>query len=606
MPYPQTRPDRSVFEDLTDEYTSVSAPASVFTPLTSSDALASLVLKGEFRAAESLREEMLLHRIPITYDVVYIQAALDAITKKRPKGAVDDRPDLFEAWLSLVPDAHEQRNTFTEVRHLMFRNMDYLNLQFICRFGLILGSKGYCAGNASMQVVSVLARYACPSVTEAYLRQLEEKCRSYHARVGSGSPEKSLSRAYNLAIRTLALAGRTKATLRLIHVAKERDISILDFTLSIASKTSPKQDVDHKSPALRPTSTIAEASPDSLARRLWLLRKALTSHSPPSPYALLRFITDYRTEGRTRGTTLLRGRAYRHSAKSASTWAMAEMLYHRAREEHIYTLIVFAQHFHLIGVPGRSVLSRIRGQQGKSARQGRSRRLKSPSYPISEKLYPTRHHTALVWEALVKTSPKAERERLYSLLLKLVQGNLNRDQLLAAETSQPLHLQLPANAFDAAHFAPFIQAHAKRDPKKASLVMNDMVNLGIQPQIVQWSMVARGYAQHGNPSTALRILDWLEDSERKQHMDDKPEREERLYRPSDLLLGTCTNVLRGFVAGGDAENALEVERRLIERFGYVLGERRATDAAITSLRMLKTELTTRFVDHFLQMPPHCS
>jgi len=54
-------------------------------------------------------------------------------------------------------------------------------------------------------------------------------------------------------------------------------------------------------------------------------------------------------------------------------------------------------------------------------------------------------------------------------------------------------------------------------------------------------------------------------------------------------LGVHTNVLRGFVLGGDVQHAREVERRLVERLGYQAGDRPATDASMVLLRELEAE-----------------
>jgi pentatricopeptide repeat protein len=151
-------------------------------------------------------------------------------------------------------------------------------------------------------------------------------------------------------------------------------------------------------------------------------------------------------------------------------------------------------------------------------------------------------------------------------------------------------LQLPPDTFGDAHFSPFIIPLAKHSPWKASGVLRDMVALEIEPTMVQWSIVARGYAQHGDPAAALRILDQMEEIDRKTNDGaDTDDGEENLQQavprhPPDKLLGTHTNVLRGFVLAGRLDHARQVEKRLVERLGYQAGHRVATDAAINLLR----------------------
>jgi hypothetical protein len=76
-----------------------------------------------------------------------------------------------------------------------------------------------------------------------------------------------------------------------------------------------------------------------------------------------------------------------------------------------------------------------------------------------------------------------------------------------------VRVQTPADAFDAAHFSPFVSSWSRlgrgrgRGPTEAARVLRDMMELGVNPTLVQWSMVARGYVQHGDAEVALRI--WI-------------------------------------------------------------------------------------------------
>ena len=615
MPYPTTHPDVAVFEPMSEEYVSVSTPnARHFTPLTSSETLVSLVSKSNFNAADALRKEMISHHIPIPRNVLYLRAALHAITQRRPKGSAKERMDAFEAWLSFTPDRHEVWQSFHSIQQRLFRSMDHLNLTLVYSFGLVLASKGYCSGGAAMQVVATLARYALPSVVERYLREVEDAARKYYSKMEMDPPSDLFAGAYNLSIRTVALGGKGDAALRLISRLHSRGIHISDFTLNIVAKhASDRQMVIEQIQAMYPSwtfqdtgarpvtmecETISEsqtADIAELAARLRALRNALRSPSPPSPHALQSFITSYQGTGRTRALPLLRALAYRHSSKSASTWAFTAMLHHRSRQQPLHLLLVFAQHFHLVGVPRKTLLSLIRGTRGQQARNEHLPQWMTGTCPISEKLWPSAYHTAFVWEAIVMLSPGTERERLYALLVSLVRRSRQADQepeqnhQTGADRPR-VRMQSPPDTYDAAHFSPFVSWWARRRPAKAASVLRDMVNLGVEPSVVQWSMVARGYAQHDDPSVALRILDRFAEMERGRDGDDDTgvaEREGEVKPPSDALLGIHTNVLRGFVLAHDVAHAREVERRLVGRLGYRVGDRPATDASIALLRELE-------------------
>ncbi|KAG6336389.1 hypothetical protein ID866_2709 [Astraeus odoratus] len=638
MPYPQSRPDPSVFEDMTEEYSSVSSLGpSVFTPLSSSETLASLVRRGDFKAADTLRQEMIAHQIPIVRDGLYQRAALHAIRERRPHVyRARDRLQSFDAWMALVPDRQEKACTFYAVRQHIFRSMDHLNLEVVHRFGLVLAAKGYFCNAAVLQVVATLAQYAQPGVTESFLQRLDAQCRTHAAGDSAMSPESLMEAPFNMAIKKHALVRRTTAALRLIEMAHERGVRASDDTLDIVLKHAPDKQrtaekIRMRFPAYTSTlpvqsnASISPSEPGSLRERLRVLRQAFTSPRPPSPYALLRFVTDYRTLGRFRAISLLRKCAFRHSFASASTWVLAEMLYHRERREHLRTLAAFAKYFHLVGVPRKTVLSLLRGSTRKSIRPssrtfgfgvGMNVQVHFPPYPLKQRLWPSSSHTALVWEALVTMSKAHERKRLYALLLQLVERTRQHDgpsERTDAEGAlafdapgrpQKSSLELPPTSFDAAHFSPFIQTHAARGrPDRAAQVIADMVARGIQPGIKHWSMLARGYAQDGDANMAFKILDHLEAAERSQMEggaasggagagEGTAEGVRCTYGPSDDLLGTHTNVLRGFVLGNDVEHAREVNLRLLERCGYQPGTRPATDDAIELLGALEAARKT--------------
>ncbi|KAG8216792.1 hypothetical protein J3R82DRAFT_7039 [Butyriboletus roseoflavus] len=619
MPYPTGHPDASVFEPMSEEYTSVfTAGPHHFTPLSSSETLASLVLKGNFQAAESLRKEMISHHIPIPCNALYLRAALHAITEVRPRGSAKERLDAFEAWLSLAPDRHEEGQSFHDIRQRLFRFMDHLNLTLVYRFGLVLASKGYYSGKAAMQVVSTLARYTRLSVVERYLLEVEDASRDYLSKKGTVPPSELLAGAYNVAIRTVALAGKHEAAHYLISMAQPRRVHISSFTLEIVAKHAPDrqmatdrirgmypprilQNTSTPSVSVKCKTIPAENSADIavLAARLRSLRIALRSPFQPSPHALRSFVISYRALGRTRALVLLRSLAYRHSPKSASTWAFTKMHHHHSRREPIHVLSIFSQHFHLVGVPRRTLLSFIRGTRGQQPRKERVRRWVTHPLPKSQKLWPTAYHTALVWEAIVLLSPSIERERLYTLLLSLVRRSKQQEVGLDGpgsrqipEADQP-RLQLPPDTYDNVHFSSFVSWWARRNPARATSVLQDMVDLGVEPSMIQWSLVARGYAQHDDPLVALRILDCLEDVERGREDNagiDDGDAAAKGMCPSDVLLGAHTNVLRGFVIAGDVQHAREVEGRLVARLGYQAGQRRVTDANIALLRGLEDKL----------------
>ncbi|KAG2139552.1 hypothetical protein BD769DRAFT_1626501 [Suillus cothurnatus] len=606
MNYAFSSPDTSVFEEMTPEYTlAVSQCSSAYTPQTSSSTLVNLIRTGDYAVAESLRKEMVDIKIPIQPHAIYERAARAILQTKGLK----NRGEAFSAWLSLVPTAIEQWSSFKDIRQQLFRGSNYLNISLIMRFGLIMASKGYIAGDAQSQVLSTLTRYASPATTERYILQLEtvvdRLSKTGHVEV---TPEQWAS-IYSLVIRNQVLAGRGEHALQLARVAATRERQVTDFTFRFLLEHSPDEAFTASVHELRerissnPYSvpdvwdkrTCSHTNTLALASHLRYLRRAIISTNPPTSYSLSDFMNAYHTTGRTRALLALRKKAFQHSHKAKSLWVMAEMLYHRSRNEPQLVLVVFAYHFHMIGVPRRTILKTMRLISKRRARLSQRtslpKHMLNRQYDISEKLWPTPYHTALVWEALVWSTPENDHERMYKYLLAVADSSASQKPISPPDSKVvPSLVQLPKCTVDAAHFSPFVKLHAKRGrPERAAAVLRDMVRLGLSPGIVQWSIVARGFAEYGDPTIAISIIERLEDDGGSQirvaasgnHAD---------RAPFVLDIGLYTNVLRGFVLARNLEHAQDIERRIRQRFEYVDGELRATDDALRLLRNLERQM----------------
>ncbi|KAG2363521.1 hypothetical protein BDR07DRAFT_918435 [Suillus spraguei] len=606
MPLPRQAPDMSVFEEMTAEYTlAVSQSSSAYTPQTSSGTLVNLIRTGNYAVAESLRKEMVDIKMPVQPNAIYERAAKAVLQTKGLK----NRGEAFSAWLSLVPTAMEQWSSFKDIRQQLFRGSNYFNISLIMRFGLVMASKGYIASDAQSQVLSTLARYASPATTESYILQLEtvvdRLSKTGHVEV---TPEQ-WARIYSLVIRNQVLAGRGEHALQLARVAASRERQVTDFTFRFLLEHSQDEAFTASVHGLREQiSSNPYSIPDvwgkricshtdtlALASRLRYLRRAIISTNPPTAYSLSDFMNAYHATGRTRALLSLRKKAFQHSHKAKSLWVMAEMLYHRSRNEPQLVLVVFAYHFHMIGVPRRTILkimrliSKRRAQL--SQRTSLPKHMLNRQYDISEKLWPTPYHTALVWEALVWSTPESDHDRMYKYLLAIADSSASQKPISDPDSKfAPSLLQLPRRTVDAAHFSPFVKLHAKRGrPERAAGVLKDMVRFGLSPGVVQWSIVARGFAEYGDPAVAVSIIERLEEHDgsrvRAGVSGDHADR-----TPSILDIGLYTNVLRGFVLARRLEHAQDTEQRIRQRFEYVDGELRATDDALRLLRNLERQM----------------
>ncbi|KAG1736086.1 uncharacterized protein EDB91DRAFT_535274 [Suillus paluster] len=611
MPLPRQAPDTSVFEEMTAEYTlaashsDTSPPA--YTPRTSSGTLVNLIHIGDYASANSLRKEMVELKMSIQPHIIYERAARTVLQTKGLK----NRGEAFSEWLSLLPTATEQWSTFKDIRQQLFRGSNYLNISLIMRFGLTVASKGYIYGDAQSQVLSTLARFASPATTERYLRQLEAEV-ARHLRTGGVevTPEQ-WTKIYSLVIRNQVLAGRTDHALQLARIAATRGRRVTDFTFRLLLQHSPnevftasvhelREEISsdpYSVPDVWDKRTCSHSETLTLASRLRYLRRAIISTNPPTSYSLADFMNAYHATGRTRALFALRKKALQHSHKAKSLWVMAEMLYHRSRNEPQLVLVTFAYHFHMIDVPRRTILKVMRliskRRASLSQRTSLPKHMLNSQHDISEKLWPTPYHTALVWEALVWSTPEHDHERMYKYLLAIADSSTSQTPISPPDSKfAPSLLQLPKRAIDAAHFSPFVKLHAKRGrPEQAAGVLRDMVRVGLSPGVVQWSMVVRGFAEYGDPAVAVLLIERLEEDGGSQAQADVGG-ETAHQTPSIPDIGLYTNVLRGFVLARRLEHAQDMEMRIRERFEYVDGELKPTDDALRLLRNLERQMAS--------------
>ncbi|KAF9230636.1 hypothetical protein BU15DRAFT_83381 [Melanogaster broomeanus] len=209
-----------------------------------------------------------------------------------------------------------------------------------------------------------------------------------------------------------------------------------------------------------------------------------------------------------------------------------------------------------------------------------------PPRSAEEKFQVNEIITAIVWESALFLSTETEADELYSILL--VHAKLWREQIADAR-EQDIPTDQDINA--ARLFTPFLSVFAKRSPSKLLEVVSDMEGLGMKPDMAQWDIIAGAYARF-DPVLALRVLDWVEEIELKDlkksgadaYGGQESHRQLATRRPSDNLLRAHTSVMQKFIDVEDTVHAREVEKRLVERFGYQAGDGHVTDVAIRMLR----------------------
>ena len=613
MPYPTTPVDRSIFEEESSEYATAmkhSTPLPVRNVVSAAEKLLQLVEAGDFIAAEALRADFVELDIPIPPHHFYEKAAKNALSRNFE----GDRLEAFTNWFSLVPDANARRKPrhFRNMRRTIF-SASVPQLDIIMRFGLIAASQGH-ARHITDQVIQEVVRYAEPTVSTQYLEDFENaamkwKRGSLHR--GRHGPRGAhiLRDIYKCVIKTHAHAGRLGEALVQLQRARDRKIFIpLSPLLVLMHKLKKAGNYEairvhipsHVQGMLDPAPSslydeLAQAS--TLASKLRIWRKYIKPNDsrtgfPPKP--LVEFIHTYKqATGRDTALALLRSRAFKSGAQRATDWAMAELLYHRSRNEHRLLLVIYRHYFHLVGVPPHIVNHCIRTWAPRARFARQSWNDQSDEYVVKvrqrweKKLWPTGYHTALAWEAIVLLSKPETVDVLYRLLLSQAREKLLPHIPPSAVDSQVVAdiNHIPSLTIDHAHFTPFFFAWTNlNETERISQLMADMVKLGIRPSVKQWTILATYYTGHHDSQIAMNILD---DMEAQAQVDDDPDA--RVPLPT---IETYTSMLAGFTKAGRLDEALNIKARMLAKFLIVRRKWPQTDRALRQVALLENEVRT--------------
>lgn len=621
-PHPEPL-DTSLFEDedTSDDYDFVTAKRPELNR-TSAEALAATVVDGHYHSAKHMLDELIALGVKIPKSYIYEKPAIAALTSRSETHLSD-----FTAWFSLIPDSHVSRQRrFTDLRRIMFRS-PATNMELIMRFGIICASKGY-GDRTEKQLTRVIMRHADPSVSMKFLQDFEAACAHYWQTNFPFRAHYVLRNVFKAfrgqAIRNYAMAGYFHEAMSLLPV-DDNEFTLSPHTYEVVlrqlmldhSKDEKKDDyirtvydrlqLIRAKTELHSSVTVEEDAEENLAyletlieenntapwpfdialpqalRRLG--RDLRSSNFPPHPFIILDIMEAYLATGRTRALLIIRKRARRSLHRNAAVWALAEMMYSFKHRDYKATLQTFVDNFHLTGVPRDAVISVL---------------AKSAYRPVDDmmlgKAWPSSVHASVVWHALVALCKGIQPlERFYQELLSYARRPA-AEQERSSYTNAPVLNPPPSwkHPVDASVFTPFVRGFAwKAGPGRAALVLNDMMELGIPPDVYQLTVLAGQYAALGDVARTFAILDRMEQNnpvvkEELKHDDVAGQRTSGFRFPRPNIV-TYTSLMRGFVEAGCLEAAQQVEKRMRERIGYQRGSNAKTDRVYRMLKVLQDQ-----------------
>ncbi|KAI0252517.1 hypothetical protein BJV78DRAFT_1153652 [Lactifluus subvellereus] len=650
-------------------------------PHNASGLLEQLSRKGKIAAAEEVRRELVGMEVPIRPSLAYYRAAR-CLLRRRPWPP--NRAEMFANWLSLLPSMAETNKATHHLINLesaLFFNSSELDLENVAHFGVILSSKGYIRSMGA-PVVACLTRYAHPDVSLRILDEMIAADGDYKRnklRLTSRAETRykdTSKRLWSILVRTHCTTGRPEVALQMAKRAHERGFHLTQYTyqylLGKLEADGLKESAEEAralfgrrsldvaksrfiNESLSPPKLIPPISPKqnvavNRALALAMLKRSSQSGLPAYAANIVPYFNIYKTG--LRGNIVvnkLRSRAYRLSLYATSTVLLAELLHHHCRGQFMHVLWVFEKYFHVVGVPAEDVKRRLwkRDHYPPHLRLHYwtlPPRITETTFNLPSKLWPTAHHTALVWTALVQLCES--EEELFALYDQLLARSAQSQRSVVARVEQKRHehepverelhgggsdssstpIAAPAERYDAAHFRPFLVAFTfLRGANRALQVLDDMQDRGVALSAPILSAGAALQARHGEPAAALRMLDVMCEMllhshshshspshsppslyHHHHHSDTDPElRSELLARGGEagkrrVLLTAHTAVLRGLLDRRAIVQAQHVAELLRDRLGYVEGSsggggdgggggNARTDAALRFLRRLETE-----------------
>ncbi|KAG6896393.1 hypothetical protein C0992_008602 [Termitomyces sp. T32_za158] len=557
--------DMSIFEDITSS-TSRSDYAAVRVdlrqpPSSASQALEHLILGKQFEEAWALCQEMLNSDIEIPRSNLYGFGAMDALSSNEL--SEEEKLSRLSQWLSMIPSARENCGRGDQRIRVMKRRVFQVlqpTMTLAIRFSLILASKGYIE-LICPEAVMFVTRFASPPLGLRFVKSLLDHDLSYIADVDSQGEEGlqetrdeiRLRRLQELAhrvprpaIETLARSGQFHAAMSLLPTTKDPyrlatgAYGLLLSRLRHAPQGYPDYIEQVEKLSLDPLYSIEipwspfDAQPDECNSFLRHLQPLEEEVHPGSPFyigetlaaqlqsilndvrltklsvsELVTFFSNYLESGRTTAIYRLRKLVLGVNWPMGSVFLYAEMSYYLKNKLYLLVLQTYANYFYFSGVPEKEVVAAIyrldetnRGHPAYSVKRTDSVR----------KWIPTESHTDLAWHALARAVHSGDDiENLYHRFLEYQFRIRTRDDNTPEDTT---YLRFPPSVkkpIGTSVFTVFISRLL--DPQQASRAsefLRDMNELGINPTIHHYTLLATFYVHAGDIQRALSVVNFME------------------------------------------------------------------------------------------------
>ncbi|KAH9933074.1 uncharacterized protein B0H18DRAFT_952182 [Fomitopsis serialis] len=667
MNYPKLPADSSIFEGAEEDYQAWLGAAQTHTPRATADMPAQLIAQGKFKEAERLRNEMQEMRLRPSGSPVFLDAALHVLRTKY--SSLHERRTAFQKWYAYIPHVSAKRPLSYRTNPVLDALLQnpIIDLPLLKVFVLTNVGKGYFL-LGHVDIVRDFVRLAEPADSVRFLDALYDKSvqglgtisfyeqsrpsSNTNTRIPLSTERararmnRMLKEAYGTAINQFCKSDRTDVAITMLQKARQRNIPVhaliysriidkLESTLDTQNLSLVKQLYEDRPagspapPSLRPArslefrNTPIQLSDHNnfftrplLAGALRILRRHISTLSCPNPSVLMHVVSACTRFRHPRILSILRKRAYRNT-HTAMIWALAEMhFYYSCRCSQAVSLI-FCNNFRMVGIPRQA------SHYAWFIRDGRipdwfpppvsiwHAQAMTSLFPVKRKMWPSSHHTALVWRACVKeVKHTMSLHRLYAELLDQVRATREVKSLSPPESAQKgsssasdSHSVLPAGIqpavtespypvpvppsyiHDDAHFNVFVRAFGKTNSAAAARVVADMYRLGITPGVETMVSLLRSFAERRDTDKLMQLFGRMEataDAEAARGDSVTAASNTRAALPPPNLAAYLV-VVKHLTIHHRLKDASDVARRMLTRLEYQLGTSTTADRLLVKL-----------------------
>ena len=526
--------DRSLFEEVTDEYTQattdVDSAAEYRKPC---NALLELVDAGDFVAATRVKEELEKLGVAIQPHPRYISAAIYALSS----AGRSRKPDLsmsslssFDDWATLVP-IPDALYDYPFLRSKVFTKLPR-RIAATLLHAVVAARMGY-SSKIALQVVPWAMRWTNVAAGRGFMQAFADA--DLHFRMARRSHTKSswengkhFKSWYALAVRTRCISNDTKSACALLRDAFERGLDAPVFTLKmLLRKVRENHDVENipwvteKYLLLKEkeTASLDALSVNSRYLLYYQMRKVLMRGRTPTRRRLYAFIRQCIESGDVKLFHHILKDVHKHSDYSRATrqWASAEISYYFDNHKDLAALYIFRQYFRPAGIPKAMIV-----MLNQLDFDGLPKYLTSRIIPQPAAAWPTAETTLLMWQLYFKALRQdqikyayLEFESLYDahVLLKSSHSSAPpetvRQALILTKQGRVPPVDVP-NPLGLDHFRQFLHTISKyNDTKLLVHVIQKMRSLGWHPRDGDLSAITDCFARGGSAEHLIPVLDEL-------------------------------------------------------------------------------------------------